>query len=129
LKFSLRLCAFAGEILFMSIEEVHLWRGSPEQQALRSQFVKATQFAYFDEQLDRYMETGVVGPILPEYVGLSPEKRDVSVHRFRAYYVDTGVFELLGKHYEIEPLAKETGLIHEQLRKMDRNGGRLLQCP
>src|SRR5262245_13016846 len=34
------------------IEEVHLWRGSPEQQALRTQFVKATQFAYFDEQLD-----------------------------------------------------------------------------
>ena len=33
------------------IEEVHLWRGTPEQQALRSQFVKATQFAYFDEQL------------------------------------------------------------------------------
>ena len=36
----------------MSIEEVHLWRGTPEQQALRSQFVKATQFAYFDAQLD-----------------------------------------------------------------------------
>lgn len=35
----------------MSLEEVHLWRGSPEQQALRSQFVKATQFAYFDKQL------------------------------------------------------------------------------
>lgn len=35
----------------MSIEEVHLWRGSPEQKALRSQFVKATQFAYFDKQL------------------------------------------------------------------------------
>jgi len=35
------------------IEEVHLWRGTPEQQALRSQLVKATQFAYFDEQLDR----------------------------------------------------------------------------
>jgi len=33
------------------IEEVHLWRGSPEQQALRSRLVKATQFAYFDEQL------------------------------------------------------------------------------
>jgi len=35
----------------MMIEEVHLWRGTPEQQALRSQFVKTTQFAYFDEQL------------------------------------------------------------------------------
>jgi hypothetical protein len=27
----------------MMIEEVHLWRGTPEQQALRSQFVKATR--------------------------------------------------------------------------------------
>ena len=36
----------------MMIEEVHLWRGSAEQRALRSQLVKATQFAYFDAQLD-----------------------------------------------------------------------------
>jgi len=36
----------------MIIEEVHLWRGTREQQALRSLFVKATQFAYFDAQLD-----------------------------------------------------------------------------
>lgn len=36
----------------MIIEEVHLWRGTPDQKALRSQLVKATQFAYFDRQLD-----------------------------------------------------------------------------
>lgn len=36
----------------MNIEEVHVWRGSAEQQALRGQVLKATQFAYFDEQLD-----------------------------------------------------------------------------
>ena len=36
----------------MMIEEVHLWRGTPEQQALRSRLVKTTQFAYFNEQLD-----------------------------------------------------------------------------
>jgi 2-polyprenyl-3-methyl-5-hydroxy-6-metoxy-1,4-benzoquinol methylase len=36
----------------MMIEEVHLWRGTPEQQALRSRLVKTTQFTYFDEQLD-----------------------------------------------------------------------------
>jgi hypothetical protein len=35
----------------MMIEEVHLWRGTPDQKSLRSQFVKATQFAYFDKQL------------------------------------------------------------------------------
>lgn len=36
----------------MMIEEVHLWRGTPQERALRSQLGKATQFAYFDEQLD-----------------------------------------------------------------------------
>lgn len=36
----------------MIVEEVHVWRGSPEQQALRSQAVKTSQFAYFDKQLD-----------------------------------------------------------------------------
>lgn len=36
----------------MIVEEVHIWRGSPEQQALRSQSVKTSQFAYFDKQLD-----------------------------------------------------------------------------
>ena len=34
------------------VEEVHLWRGSEEQRALRSQLAKTTQFVYFDEQLD-----------------------------------------------------------------------------
>ena len=36
----------------MLIEEVHLWRGTAAQRALRSQLIKTTQFAYFDEQLD-----------------------------------------------------------------------------
>ncbi len=36
----------------MIIEEVHIWRGSPEQQALRSRAGKTSQFAYFDRQLD-----------------------------------------------------------------------------
>ena len=36
----------------MIVEEVHLWRGSAEQRAMRSQLVKAGQFAYFDAQLD-----------------------------------------------------------------------------
>lgn len=33
--------------------EVHLWRGSAEQRALRAQVRKSGQFAYFDRQLDR----------------------------------------------------------------------------
>jgi len=34
------------------MEEVHLWRGSPEQRALRFQLRKSGQFAYFNQQLD-----------------------------------------------------------------------------
>ena len=34
------------------IEEVHLWRGTPLERALRSQSVKSSQFAYFNEQLE-----------------------------------------------------------------------------
>jgi SAM-dependent methyltransferase len=47
------LCFFAPlrETLLMIIEEVHLWRGSEEQRALRSQLTQTGQFAYFDEQL------------------------------------------------------------------------------
>ncbi|HXQ69475.1 MAG TPA: class I SAM-dependent methyltransferase [Pyrinomonadaceae bacterium] len=35
----------------MMIEEVHLWRGTPSERALRAQLVKSSQFAYFNEQL------------------------------------------------------------------------------
>ncbi len=34
------------------MEEVHLWRGSAEQRALRSERGKSSQFAYFNRQLD-----------------------------------------------------------------------------
>ncbi|MGH8487902.1 MAG: methyltransferase [Gammaproteobacteria bacterium] len=34
------------------MEEVHLWRGSAEQRALRSQLARSGQFAYFNQQLD-----------------------------------------------------------------------------
>ena len=35
----------------MNVEEVHLWRGSLEQRALRHEPTKPFQFAYFDRQL------------------------------------------------------------------------------
>jgi SAM-dependent methyltransferase len=35
------------------LEEVHLWRGTEEQRALRSRLGKTGQFAYFDRQLGR----------------------------------------------------------------------------
>lgn len=40
------------------MEEVHLWRGSAEQRALRSHCWKSGQFSYFDRQLDSPIWTG-----------------------------------------------------------------------
>lgn len=42
----------------MYIEEVHVWRGSREQKALRGRALKTSQFTYFDAQLDHPDWTG-----------------------------------------------------------------------
>lgn len=117
---------------FWPARRAHEWRGAQLRKALRMSDDSPLRsrnlrnaIEHFDEQLDLYLENGIVGNILPEYVGPFEEHGDVPVHMFRAYYVDTGVFELLGNRYEIGPLAKEVGRIYEQLRKMDSDGSRL----
>lgn len=119
---------------FWPVRSAHEWRGAQlrkafcisEDSPLRSRDLR-NAIEHFDEKLDRYLENGVVGQVLPEFVGLSREPEGVPVHLFRAYYVDTGNFELLGKRYEVQPLATEVTRIHEQLKKMDGEGGRLQQ--
>lgn len=119
---------------FWPTSSAHEWRGAQlrkafsisEDSPLRSRELR-NAIEHFDEQLDRYLENGVVGHILPEFVGLFREPEGVPVCLFRAYYVDIGVFELLGKKYEVQPLATEVTRIHEQLKKMDGEGGRLQQ--
>ena len=116
---------------FWPVRSRHDWRGSQLRNAfgmsnespLRSRDLR-NAIEHFDEQLDRYLEKGLVGHILPEYVGPFGGHQEVPVHLFRAYYVDTRVFELLGKRYEISPLAEEIGRIHKQLWIMENDGGR-----
>ncbi len=95
---------------FWPVRSTHEWRGTQLREAfgisedspLRSRDLR-NAIEHFDEKLDRYLENGVVGQVLPEFVGLSREQEGVPVHLFRAYYVDTGVFALLGKRYEVQP--------------------------
>lgn len=117
---------------FWPVRAAHHWRGDylrkmfqiTEASPLRSRDLR-NAIEHFDEQLDLYLENGIVGHILPEYVGPFEEPGDVPVHLFRAYYVDVGVFELLGKRYEIQPLAAAVARVHVQLEKMDSSGGRI----
>lgn len=76
------------------------------------------QLEHFDENLDSYLwEKPLVGYVLPAYVGGEMEGNGVPVHLFRAYYIDTGVFETLGIRHEIQPIADEIGQIYSNLSK------------
>ena len=79
---------------------------------------------HFDERLDNYVVSGIVGYIFPEYVGPAPDGDGVPGHFFRAYFVDTAVFRLLDEDFAIAPLAAELEFVHAHLLKMDQGGGR-----
>jgi hypothetical protein len=97
--------------------------GVSEDSPLKNRKLR-NQIEHFDEELDTYFSDGIFGIFFPAYVGLLPI-RDVPSHLFRAYYVDAGIFEMLGERYEIEPLANEIVRIHDRLAFCDANGGRL----
>lgn len=80
---------------------------------------------HFDERLDHYMTAGIVGYVLPEYVGAKPEGGGVPGHFFRAYFLDTGEFRLLNEEFKIQPLAEELLFVHHHLTTFDQNGGML----
>lgn len=62
---------------------------------------------HFDERLDKYLARGLVGHIFPHYFGYDSKRKGVPLHFFRAYFIDSDVFEMLGEQFEIEPLANE----------------------
>ena len=62
---------------------------------------------HFDERLDDHLAQGVVGTIYPHYLGPEPPPSQVKQHFFRAYFINTGVFQLLEHRFEIDPLARE----------------------
>lgn len=78
---------------------------------------------HFDERLDLYLQEGIVGHIFPSLILPEPEDSDVPHHIFRAYYLNEGIFQVLGERYEIQPIVDEVTRIHGLLVKFDSNGG------
>lgn len=77
---------------------------------------------HFDERLDVYLLSGIVGYIFPEFVGPRPNEDDVAGHFFRAFFVDCGIFRLLDVEYKIEPLMNEILRLGAALQEADSNG-------
>jgi len=77
---------------------------------------------HFDERLDAYLANGIVGIILPHYVGQSIEQSGIPGHIFRAFYTDSLVFEIIGERYEIPPLIDELQRLEGALEAKNRGG-------
>lgn len=80
---------------------------------------------HFDERLDRYLSEGIVGVVIPEYVGPKPSDDGVPGHLFRAFFTDVGIFRLLESDHEMDPIIAEIIRIKELLETADASGGRL----
>lgn len=131
---NLLIQAAAVSRYFWPARDSHEWRGAQLRSAfgisndnpLRSRELR-NSIEHFDERLDLFLEDHVTGYVLPEYVGLFEEPTEVPVKLFRAYYVDKGVFELLGQRFDIQPIAHAILTVHQQLGHMEKNGGKLLR--
>jgi hypothetical protein len=77
---------------------------------------------HFDERLDAYVGQGIVGIILPHYVGESMEASGIPGHIFRAFYTDSLTFEIMSERYEIAPLIDELQRLENLLESNGRGG-------
>jgi hypothetical protein len=99
--------------------------GVSDENPLRSRELR-NSIEHFDERLDLFLEDDVTGHVLPEYVGPFEGATEVPVKLFRAYYVDKGIFDLLGQRFDVQPIAQAILAVHQQLADMEMTGGRLM---
>lgn len=83
------------------------------------------QIEHFDEKLDEYLTKGIVGTVLPGHISSTRPETDAPLHFLRAFYAKDGIFEMLGKSYEVQPLVDEIHRIYKLLYQCTQNGYRL----
>jgi len=98
--------------------------GVVESSPLRSRDLR-NHLEHLDEKLDEFCGRLTAGVILPTYVGPQGPDPEVPTYVFRAYYTDVGVFEILGKRFEIQPVLDEIHALHNRLVHCAEHGGRL----
>ncbi len=76
---------------------------------------------HFDERLDIYLEGGIVGHIFPSLILHKPEETHVPHHIFRAYYLNDGIYQILGERHNVQPILDEVMRVHELLTTFDEN--------
>lgn len=91
--------------------------GIKDQSPLKNRNLR-NQLEHFDENLDNYLwGKPIVGHVYTSHVGGAIDGKGVPQHFFRAFYIDTGVFETLGVRYEVQPIVDELCKIYEHFHK------------
>lgn len=85
------------------------------------------QIEHFDEKLDEYLTQGIVGTVLPGHISSTRPETDAPLHFIRAFYAKGGIFEMLGRSYDVQPLVDEIHRIYKLLYQCTQNGYRLGQ--
>lgn len=77
---------------------------------------------HYDEYLDEYLKTVGAGVFFPHYFGPEPEDGGIPRHYFKAYYTDSGVFSVLGRRLEIQPIVDQISQINRKLNDLKTKG-------
>jgi hypothetical protein len=95
-----------------------------EQSPLRSRDLR-NRMEHYDEYLDDYLKTCIAGQFIPDYFGLKPPDDRGPLRVLRAFFTNTGEFEIFGSVFPMQPIVDEIRRIHELLIKFEKAGGRL----
>ena len=79
---------------------------------------------HFDENLDIYLSNQVAGIFTPAYVGIK-ENSEIPYHFFKAYFIDSDEFEVLGEGFVMSPIISELKRVNKLLEECSSNGFRL----
>ena len=97
--------------------------GITDQSPLRARDLR-NRMEHFDEYLDDYLKDCVAGQFIPDYFGPKPPKDRGPLRFFRAFFTNTGEFEILGSIFAIQPLLDEIGRLHNVLGECGKAGSR-----
>jgi hypothetical protein len=125
------LQAAAVSRFFWPADKKHQWRGHALREAfhvsdssnLHSRTLRNTM-EHFDEYLDDFLRQEDAGHFIPDYFGPKPPAERGSLKIFRAYFLDTGEFEILGSLFLIPPIVDDLARLHNKLAECDENGSR-----
>jgi hypothetical protein len=97
--------------------------GVKDDSALRNRELRDAA-EHFDERLDKYLQHGISGYVIPEWFGPQQDKA-VPTHYFRAYFINTGHLRILDQDFFVQPIVDEVIRVHNLLAGFDVNGGRI----